>query len=220
MRRARGRLTYANVMATLAMFIAVGGASAFAATQLGKNSVGAKQIRTGAVRSAEVKDRSLLAKDFKSGQLLSGGNGETGAKGTPGLAGEPGKTGPQGPGAISLNGQFPVDNQYHEIATVDGVRVAILCDASSGPATILEVARASSSSDFYGWGIYWVGSSVFRTEGSGAEPILILGGASADLSATAEAHAAGEEEVKYVHVDLNGITASRCNYHGLIIPSS
>jgi hypothetical protein len=219
MRRVSGRLTYANVMATLAMFIAVGGASAFAASQLGKNSVGAKQIRTGAVRSAEVKDRSLLAKDFKSGQLPTGGNGEVGTKGAPGSQGEPGKPGPQGPGAISLNGQFPVDGQYREIATADGVKVSILCDASAGPATYLEVARASSSSDFYGWGIFSVSSSVFRTEGSGAEPILVLGGASADLSVTAEAHAAGEE-VKYVHVDLNGITASGCSYHGLIIRPS
>jgi hypothetical protein len=42
--RARQRLTYANVMATLALFIALGGTS-YAALTLPKNSVGSKQIR-------------------------------------------------------------------------------------------------------------------------------------------------------------------------------
>ena len=40
MNRHRPKLTYANVVATLALFVAVGGASAFAASQLGKNTVG------------------------------------------------------------------------------------------------------------------------------------------------------------------------------------
>ena len=38
MRRLSGQLTYANAVATLALFIAIGGASAFAATQLAKNT--------------------------------------------------------------------------------------------------------------------------------------------------------------------------------------
>ena len=39
----RGRVTYANVVATFALFIALGGTSV-AAIQLGKNSVKANQI--------------------------------------------------------------------------------------------------------------------------------------------------------------------------------
>jgi hypothetical protein len=39
MRRIRSKVTYANVVATLALFVALGG-SAYAATQLPKNSVG------------------------------------------------------------------------------------------------------------------------------------------------------------------------------------
>jgi len=45
----RTRLTYANVVATLALVLAVGGASAFAATQLAKNSVGTRQLKKNAV---------------------------------------------------------------------------------------------------------------------------------------------------------------------------
>ena len=58
MRKLRGRLTYANVMATAAVFIALGGAS-YAATQLPKNSVGTKQLKKNAVNSAKVKNGSL-----------------------------------------------------------------------------------------------------------------------------------------------------------------
>jgi hypothetical protein len=36
----RPNLTYANVVATLALFIAIGGTTAFAASQLGKCSFG------------------------------------------------------------------------------------------------------------------------------------------------------------------------------------
>jgi hypothetical protein len=39
------KLNYENVLATLPLFIAIGGASAFAASQLGKNSVGSKQLK-------------------------------------------------------------------------------------------------------------------------------------------------------------------------------
>jgi hypothetical protein len=48
MRRLRGKLTYSNVVATLALFIALGG-GALAATQLKKNSVGTKQLKRNSV---------------------------------------------------------------------------------------------------------------------------------------------------------------------------
>ena len=77
----RPKLTYANVVATLALFIAIGGASAFAASHLGKNSVGGKQLKKNAVTSPKVKDNSLEARDFKSGQLPAGAPGLQGARG-------------------------------------------------------------------------------------------------------------------------------------------
>ena len=45
MRRLRTHLSYANVMATIAVFIALGGTS-YALTALPRNSVGPKQIRS------------------------------------------------------------------------------------------------------------------------------------------------------------------------------
>jgi hypothetical protein len=44
----REKLTFANVLACLALFVALGGAS-YAAMRLPKNSVGSKQLKAGAV---------------------------------------------------------------------------------------------------------------------------------------------------------------------------
>ena len=43
MKQLRQRLTFANVVSCIALFVALGGVS-YAATQLPKNSVGAKQL--------------------------------------------------------------------------------------------------------------------------------------------------------------------------------
>ena len=74
MKTMRTRLTFANVISCLALFVALSGAS-YAATQLPKNSVGAKQLKKNAVTGIKVKDGSLLASDFKSGQLPAGDPG-------------------------------------------------------------------------------------------------------------------------------------------------
>lgn len=65
------RPNYAEVVATLALFIALGGVS-YAAVQIPRNSVGAKQLKRNAVTTKKVKNRSLLARDFKRGQLPRG----------------------------------------------------------------------------------------------------------------------------------------------------
>jgi hypothetical protein len=62
--RLRERLTYANVTATLAMFLALTG-GAVAATQLAKNSVGPMQLKKNAVNRAKVADASLTGADIR-----------------------------------------------------------------------------------------------------------------------------------------------------------
>jgi hypothetical protein len=81
MKFARKRLTYANVVSSIALFLVVAGGSAFAANQLGKNTVGSKQlknnavtsakIKNNAVTSAKVKNHSLTAADLKAGVIPS-----------------------------------------------------------------------------------------------------------------------------------------------------
>jgi hypothetical protein len=93
--RVRSRLSYANVMATIAVFIALGG-GAYAAIKLPANSVGSRQIKANAISSSKVKPRSLLASDFRAGQLPRGRQGPQGAQGSQGLPGTNGAAGPTG----------------------------------------------------------------------------------------------------------------------------
>jgi hypothetical protein len=76
---------YANVTATLALVVALGGTS-YAAIKLPANSVTSKTV----------KDRSLLSKDFKRGQIPAGKTGPAGAAGPVGPQGAQGFPGPAG----------------------------------------------------------------------------------------------------------------------------
>jgi hypothetical protein len=64
----RPKLSYANVMATIAVFIALGGAS-YAALKLPKNSVGTKQLKKNAVTTAKIKKEAVTAGKVKQGTL-------------------------------------------------------------------------------------------------------------------------------------------------------
>jgi hypothetical protein len=86
-----------NAIAYLALWLALAGGSAYAATQIGANSVGTKQLKPDAVVSSRVKDHSLLAQDFKEGQLPSGPQGAVGPRGAVGAEGAVGPSGPVGP---------------------------------------------------------------------------------------------------------------------------
>ena len=93
----RQRMTYANVTATMALFIALGGTS-YAALTLPKNSVGSRQIRSGAVGASELKTGAVRSKDIKNETVrlsdvsqsarrsLQGSQGPAGPAGAPGTA--------------------------------------------------------------------------------------------------------------------------------------
>ena len=61
MNQIRKRLTYGNVMSSIAVFLVLGGGAAFAASQLGKNTVGPKQLKKNAVRTAKIKGGAVTA---------------------------------------------------------------------------------------------------------------------------------------------------------------
>lgn len=69
MKRGRGRLTYANVVSTLALFLVVAGGSALAADHLAKNSVGTAQIKKGAVTAAKIKNGAVTGAKIKLATL-------------------------------------------------------------------------------------------------------------------------------------------------------
>lgn len=83
MQKLKKRLTYANVMSSIAVFLVLGGATAVAAGQLGKNSVGSKQLKPNAVTSAKIKKNAVtgakLKKNAVTGVKIKNGS-VTGAK--------------------------------------------------------------------------------------------------------------------------------------------
>jgi hypothetical protein len=94
-------ITYANVTATMALIVALGGTS-YAAVTLSKGQVKTRHIANNAVTSAKVKNRSLRKVDFARGQIPAGARGLAGAagpkgdRGDAGVAGETGGTGSTG----------------------------------------------------------------------------------------------------------------------------
>jgi len=91
----RFRLTYANVVSTLCLFLVLGG-GAYAATKLPAKSVGSRQLKNGAVTSSKVRDGSLQARDFAGGVASAGQGGAKGDRGPTGPAGPPGEAGKPG----------------------------------------------------------------------------------------------------------------------------
>ena len=78
MQRARARLTYANVVSTLALFLVLGGGAAFAAKKLTTNDIKKGAIKTkliakNAVTGAKVKNGSLTPADLSGGASVVAG---------------------------------------------------------------------------------------------------------------------------------------------------
>ena len=102
--RNRRRLTFANAVSLMALFVALGGSSYAAITITSRNVqndtlVSADLKDNAAVKSADVVNGSLLAGDFKAGQLPVGAQGPKG---------DIGATGPQGPRATRVTRARPV----------------------------------------------------------------------------------------------------------------
>lgn len=66
----RQRLSYSNVIATLALFLALGGVAV--AAGLPKNSVGPKQIKRGAVTAAKLRKQAVTSAKLANGAVTNG----------------------------------------------------------------------------------------------------------------------------------------------------
>ena len=117
MRVRRPRLTYANVIATIALFFALGGTAAGAkvwitgadvkdrsltGVDVADRSLSAKKLRLGSLTGALVRDGSLHSSDFDPADL-AGLTGPAGPAGPSGAKGDQGAQGPKGdPGASDI----------------------------------------------------------------------------------------------------------------------
>ena len=160
LRRIVGRLSYANVMATVAVFIAIG-SGAYAAG-LARDSVRSKQIKAGTVRNAElandavtspkVADGSLRGADFAAGQLPQGPQGEPGP---------PGVEGPEGPAGSArafgrVSGAGVSTRAFNASVTKTGTgRYCINPGAGINPATAVLILTVDDTDSDTGAKAYW-----------------------------------------------------------------
>lgn len=122
------------LVAVSALFVSLGG-GAYAATQLPAHSVGSAQLRNGAVTagklangavsSEKVQRHSLLASDFKSGQLPTA----LGPQGVPGPTGATGPTGQQG--SAGATGAPGAPGNGYDFTTASGTSGPTLTAAGS-----------------------------------------------------------------------------------------
>jgi hypothetical protein len=200
------RPTYANVMATVAVFIALGGAS-YAATQLPKNSVGSAQLKSGAVTPPKL---SAAAK-----QALRGETGPQGAQGDPGLRGETGLPGMPGqPGARGPSNAYVAATTEATTVTPTAVSSVELPEGHYLVAFTAPMQALASTA----WGECWLqlngsgstafGRSTFKP--GSVEPGLMVISAGLDITANelsgghATLEAVCESELGEVKVFNNG----------------
>lgn len=113
-------------IAYVALLTALGGTSFAAANALvARNSVGSRQVR----------DRSLLAKDFKRGQLVKGVRGPQGLRGHAGQRGVTGVQGPSGSVSFAENGTTespaagPPSTTFQSVSLTTSTSGAVLAQA-------------------------------------------------------------------------------------------
>jgi hypothetical protein len=129
---AKRHLTYANVMATVALFVALGGSS-YAALRIGRNSIRAREIAPNAVHRSELANRSVGTGEIVNGTLLAedfrisprGVKGPKGDRGPTGPAGPRGVVGPQG----TVNAVIRVGSMLN---TAPGESGTVQADCQSG----------------------------------------------------------------------------------------
>jgi hypothetical protein len=96
----RSKITYANIVATLALFLALGGTS-YAVVQLARDSVGSPQIRKDAVGSSELRRSAVTSRSLRNRSVGLGDISLSARTALRGAKGDPGPQGAQGPAGVT-----------------------------------------------------------------------------------------------------------------------
>jgi hypothetical protein len=220
MKRLRPKLTYANAVATLALVLVVGGGSAYAAGHLAKESVGARQLRKGAVTPVKLSKstkRTLAGQVGPAGPVGPRGvDGSRGVEGARGVEGPPGLTGSQGPGATSISQVIPEDMAAHVVGTFAGVVIEAACNSA---ASTLELKSPGGVHTIDLYGTYSFGgnvSSVSVHEESGYAIESTGGAREAFVDVIARDTAVGPS-FSEVRLHLGG--HGQCEVDGMVTPA-
>jgi hypothetical protein len=185
--------SYANVASTLALFVAVSGASAYAANQLAERSVGEPQLRPGAVTAEKIRPNAITAPKIKAGAVKQGklaGGSITAAKmtasavATASLANGAVTNDKLAPGAVT--GEKALESTFSQVpsaAKADSATVAesanplafaaVNADASLDPNLSKGIAAVSEGSL---GGTYCITAAGFNPRGAQVTPRLAISG--------------------------------------------
>jgi hypothetical protein len=161
----RKRLTFANVLASAAVFIALGGAS-YAAVSVPLNSVGSRQVQAhsiqqadlarGSVGSGQLRRRSVTAPKLASRGVTKRTLSpwirtqlrRRAAPGSPGPRGPEGAAGPRGPGAVPVRYSVAAGGTpaFATVFETGGLTLEASCEVSGGTTTLnLSVGSAQAA---------------------------------------------------------------------------
>jgi hypothetical protein len=139
----------ATVIACIALIVALGG-TGYAAVTLPANSVGTAQLKKDAVTSLKVKNHSLLAADFKAGQIPAG---QPGAAGAPGAAGPPGPAGPFPdalPSAKTIRGAFNMGGTAAAAGALANTSISFIYAFAAAPTVKVVLQGAAAPAECSG----------------------------------------------------------------------
>lgn len=131
MKQIRQRLTYANVMSSLAVFLILGGATAFAATKIGANQLKANSVKTGKIVKEAVTTSKLKNGSVSTSKLAN--DAVTGEKANESSFGQV----PSAANALSLGGKAASEYSIRHFAKVNGTAANPTLAAGSPGVSVL-----------------------------------------------------------------------------------
>jgi hypothetical protein len=189
----KSRLSYANVVSTLALFVAISGASAYATSQLTNKSVGEPQLRPGAVTADKIRKNAVTAPKIKEAAIKQGKLADgsvTASKLAPGSV----STGSLAASSVTnekiapdaVTGEKVVESTLSQVPSASRADLATNAE-SANPAAFAHVNKdatldtnlsknVASTSDGSLPGIYCVGVSGFVPRGAQVTPQFEGGG--------------------------------------------
>lgn len=154
-RRLAPPLANANVIATFAAFMALGGVS-YAAVTLPRDSVGAKQLRPNSVTNSKLTNGSVGKNELRWGSVTEGALSSSvrsalAQRAAAGARGPTGPAGPRGPdaGRIRYSETGSATPTTSTALDFNGLRISASCEQSGDTTTMGIFARSGAAAVFY-----------------------------------------------------------------------
>jgi hypothetical protein len=186
----RKRLTYANVMSSIAVFLVLGGATAFAAKKIGSN-----EIKGGAITTGKIKKEAVTTTKIKKNAVTGAKVNESSLGVVPSATSATNATNATNAGnANTVNGQtvhkiFKTLNAGQSgvlIASIAGFTITASCESANIDVTLTTPSSPASVASVEGNGAGEGPIFDYDSEESGTPSILFLDGESGSDNAYGE----------------------------------